>query len=99
MAVADHRLIGQELEINDSIPVVLAVENDGHFLHPSGLSQSQHGEQFVQRPEAAWEANDRFGAEEKMHLPDGEVVELKTQARCDVGVGRLLEGKRNVERH
>ena len=82
--VLDDALVGQELEINDPVPVLFAVEDDRNILHSTGLTKRQGREQFIERAESTWEAHDRFGAKQKMHFPDREIIELKTHARCNV---------------
>ena len=70
MFVLNHALVSEELEIENLLPVFRPVKNYGDFLHALRLSQCQGGEEFVERSEASWKANQRFRSQQKVHFAD-----------------------------
>ena len=62
VTVLNHAFIRQELEVNDSVPVLFAVQDDRNLLHPARLPQRQGREEFIQRSKTTWETDQRFGA-------------------------------------
>ena len=78
-------------------PELLAEQDDRHALHAAGLDQRQRLEELVQRAEAAGKHRDRLGAQEEVHLADGEIVEVEAELRRHVGVRRLLVRQHDVE--
>ena len=41
--IADHAFVREKLEIDNFVPVLSAVKNDGNLLHPPRLSKCQRG--------------------------------------------------------
>ena len=66
--VGDDTLVGENLKIHDSFPIVLAIEDDWDFLHAICLAQGECVEQLVQGSEPTWKYDQGLGSEQKVHL-------------------------------
>src|SRR3546814_1314023 len=66
-------------------------------LDLAGLDQRQQFERLVESAEAAGKDTHRAGAEQKVHLAQGEIVELKAQRRGDIAIRRLFVRQRSEE--
>ena len=62
--VGNHTLIGEELEVDDPLPIVAAEQDDRDLLHAAGLAEGEGIEQFVECPEAAWKDDQRGGPQQ-----------------------------------
>ena len=75
----DETLLGEQLPIDEAFPKGTADQHHDHTGRFSRLQQSQGLKQLVQRAESAGKCHQGFRTEQKMHLPQGEIAELKTQ--------------------
>ena len=97
VVVVDRAFVGQELEVDDLLPVLAAEEDDRDVLHAAGLAQRERLEQFVERAEAAGKHDQGLRPQQEVQLPHGEVVELEAQFGRDVGIGLLLVRQADVQ--
>ena len=93
----DHAFLDQRLEIDHPLPEFAAEEQDRHRLDLAGLDQGQQLERLVERAEAAREDRHRARAQQEVHLPQREIVELEAERGRDIGVGQLLVRQHDVE--
>ena len=78
----DHAFLDQRLEIDHAVPEVAAEQQDRQRPHLAGLDQGQQLEHLVERAEAAGEHRDRARAQQEVHLPQREIVELEAEVRA-----------------
>src|SRR5512134_2560671 len=88
----DKPVVDEELPVDQTLPEVPSDQDDDYILGLAGLEERQRFEQFVQGAESSGKGHERLGPDQKVHLPDGEITELKTQLRRDVGIGMLFVG-------
>ena len=94
----DGALFGHGFEVDDGLPVVGAVDDDGDLLGELfGLREGEQLEHLVERAEAAGEDDQRLGEVGEPVLAHEEVVELEVELGRDPGVGTLFEGQLDVE--
>ena len=93
----DHALVDQRLEIDHPLPEFAAEEEDRHRLHLAGLDQGEQLERLVERAEAAGKDRHRPRAQQEVHLPQREIVELEARGGRHIGVGHLLVRQHDVE--
>ena len=74
----DHALFGQRLEIDYPFPKFAAEQQDRQLPDLAGLDQGQKLEQFVERSKPAGEDRNGAGAQQEMHFPQREIMELET---------------------
>src|SRR3546814_2192966 len=67
------------------------------FRSRAGRDRRQQFERLVESAEAAGKDTHRAGAEQKVHLAQGEIVELKAQRRGDIAIRRLFVRQHDVE--
>ena len=91
----DRAFFSQSLEVNDFLPVLGAVQNDGHSMAFARLHQSQNLKQFIERAKAAGKDYQRSCTHNQVHFACGKVMEPKAQLRRDVGVRLLFTRQRN----
>ncbi|ALA56683.1 hypothetical protein NITMOv2_0244 [Nitrospira moscoviensis] len=72
-------------------------ENHGEPDGLAGLKQRERLEQLIHRAEAAGKRDERFGADEEVHLAQGKIPELEAQLRRNVGVRPLLVRQGDVQ--
>lgn len=92
----DQALFYQQGPVDQAFPEGPADENDGDVAHLARLKQGEGFEEFVEGAEASGKDDQRAGAQEKMHLAQGKIPELKTEFRSDVGIRSLFMGERDV---
>jgi len=97
MFVADGAFVGEEMKVDDAIPELAAIQDDGNRRHAVHLPQGEDLEEFVEGTEAAGEDDEAFRTQEEVHFADGEVAKLKAEVGRDEGVGQLLFGQGDVE--
>ena len=85
------------MKVDDRVPVLAAVEDDGNLLHPPRLAQAERVEQLVERAEAAGKDDQRGRPQDEVKLPHREVVELEAQIGRDVRIRLLLVRQVDVE--
>ena len=94
----DGALFGEDVEVDDALPVGRAVDDDGDLLGELvGLGEGEQLEHFVQGAEAAGKDDQRLGEVGEPVLAHEEVVEVEVERGRDVGVGHLLEGQLDVQ--
>ena len=72
MFIPDDTFVGQELEIDDALPIFPRIQNDWDLLHPARLAERQRGKQFVQGSKPTRETDQRFGSQQKVHFANGK---------------------------
>ena len=87
MLLTDQAAVRQVVEINQTLPEVLAKKDDGHPPFDGRLTQGEHFKKLVEGAEATGEENGRGRAFNEVELAQGEVVELKAELWADVRVG------------
>src|SRR3546814_20432137 len=97
VALADHTLFDQRLEIDDTLPEFLAEQYDRDRLDLAGLNQRQQLEHLVERAEAARKDAHGARAEQEVHLAQREIVKLEAQRRGHEAVRRLFVREHDVE--
>ena len=95
----NQTLLHQQRPINEAFPEVLAHEDDGDVAGFARLQKRQRLEQFVERAEPAGKHDQGPGAEEEVHLAQGEITKLEAEIRRDVGIGVLFMRECDVEPH
>src|SRR5210317_17814 len=89
--------VRQCLPIYNVIPKFPPKQQKWHQRHAIGLDQCQRFKQLIKRAKSPREYANRFGAHQKMHLANGKVMEIETQFRRHIGIGRLFMGLHNIQ--
>ena len=91
---------------NERVPVLpifaagRVEQHDRHHVALAGLQQREHLERFVERAEAAGQADDRVALLHEHQLAREEVLHVhQLGVAADDGVGDLLEGEHDVQAH
>src|SRR5271157_3018557 len=93
----DRSGVNKRLKIDHAVPIILAVNDDRDALGELfRLRQGQQFEHLVEGAKSSRKNHQRLGHVGEPQLAHEEVVELKIQLRCDVGVGHLLEWEVDV---
>jgi hypothetical protein len=95
----DHLLLDEEIQVDGAAPERLADDDDGQWRSLARLDQAECLEELIERPVSTREGHEGPRPQHEVELPQGEVAELKAELRCEVGVGRLLEGQGDVQPH
>ena len=89
----DRAGVRKGLEVEDTVPVFAAVDDDQNFLRQLvGLRESEDFEEFVHGAEAAGEDDESLGEIGEPEFAHEEVMELKVQRGRDVVVGYCSKG-------
>src|SRR5690606_30437345 len=95
---ADHSVLAHLFQIENSLPVISAVEDDGdRTLDFLSLNQCQDFKKFIQGTESAREGNQCPCGIDQPELADKEVVKLEREIWINVGVWVLFERQTDIK--
>jgi len=93
----DDAFLGEKAEVDHPTPVGFTHQHHRKGFDLAGLNQRQSFEQFVEGAVTARKGDQGPGAQQKVQLAQGKIVNPETEARGEIRVGKLFMRRVDVE--
>lgn len=95
--LVDGAEFGKRIEVDDTLPIFSAKQNDRYIRRLSRLFQGEDLKELIQCPEPAGKDSQSVGPHGEMHLTDREIAEVERKSRRQIVVWLLLAGQPDVK--